>query len=79
MLVTSSFPQRSPTSSGLLRFLATPSHMVAGWGLGMGLLGEGPARPLAVADNGAVFGVTSLVGGIVAKIPLPSRSLVEKP
>jgi hypothetical protein len=37
------------------------------WGLGMGLSGEGPARPLAVADNGAAFGVTSLVGGIVVR------------
>ena len=52
--------------------------MVAGWGLGMGLLGEGPARPLAVADNGAVFGVTSLVGGIVARPLYPLGVLVEK-
>ena len=44
-----------------------------------GLSGEGPARPLALADNGDDFGGTSIVGGIVVRPRLPSRSKVEKP
>ena len=36
MPVTSPVPQRSPTSGGLLRFLATPSHSMARLGLGHG-------------------------------------------
>ena len=41
--------------------------------------GEGPTRPLALADNGDAFGGTSVVGGIVVRPRLPSRSKVEKP
>jgi len=43
MPLTSLVPQRSPTSGGLLRFLAMPSHSVAGlvaWA--RGLSGEVP-------------------------------------
>jgi hypothetical protein len=42
MLVTSSVPQRSPTSSDLLWFLAMPNYFVAGWGLGTGVIGQRP-------------------------------------
>jgi hypothetical protein len=45
----------------------------------LGVVGRGPARPLALADNGDAFGSTSLDGGIAVRPLLPFRSLVEKP
>jgi hypothetical protein len=73
MPVTSLVLQQSPASSGLLRFLAMPSHSVAALGLGHRVVGRSPTWPLAVADNGAAFGITSLVGGNVVRPLYPLR------
>ena len=67
MHVTSLVPQRSPTSGGLLRFLAAKPQYGSFGAWAWGLSGGGPARPLFVADNSVAFGVTPLVGGIVVR------------
>lgn len=48
---------------------------VAGVGLGVQgcRSGEGPAKPLVLADNGDAFGSTFLVGGIVMRPPTMSE------
>lgn len=67
MSVTSSIPQRSPTSGALqlLRLLATSSHDVAGfgaraWGLSAKILDRG--------RQWCRLGITSLIAGILVSL-----------